>query len=70
MKIKLGKKSPQRSYIGKNEVSVRCADCFKYKCFWPHNWQYTESNGRIVNDYRCNTRENRGCPDVPEKITE
>lgn len=63
MKIKLTPKHKNYNYVGKNEVDVANSDCAKRKCFSPHNWYYTLGNGKIVDSFRCNTREHKGCPE-------
>lgn len=66
MKITLTRSHKYYAYVGKRSVCVQSRDCGKYKCFAPHNWMYTRSDGRVISDFRCNTRENFGCPDGPD----
>lgn len=62
MKITLKKSHKNYDYVGKNPISVCCKDCADKFCFSPHNWSYRRTDGKIVNDFRCNTREHKGCP--------
>lgn len=64
MKIKLSKNHKYKNYLKNNAVSVCCKDCANKNCFSPHNWSYRRTDGKLINDFRCNTREHHGCPDM------
>lgn len=64
MEIKLPNTHSQKSHVGNNKVSVSDEKCLDRKCFSPHNWSYRRTDGKIINDFRCNTREHQGCPEV------
>ena len=66
MKTILPKNHKYKSYVGKNGIEIRNLDCLNYTCFSAHNRNYTRTDGKIINNWCCNTRENNECPDRPE----
>ena len=58
MNIKVNK------YGTKDKVFVNVVDkhCKNKHCFKIHNYNYILSNGKVVNNWMCRTRELYGCP--------
>jgi len=63
MLVKLKRSHPKWGYVGLNNVDVADEMCPDKQCFSPHNYQYTNSKGKVILDYRCKTREYGGCPE-------
>ena len=61
MEIKLKKNNKYKNYVKNELVSVCDCDCAEKKCFHVHNYYYKLSNGKIVNSFRCHTREGGRC---------
>ena len=67
MKTILPKNHKYKNYVGRNGVEIADLPCLDYSCFHPHNRSYTRTDGKVINNWVCNTRENYGCPDRPKK---
>lgn len=70
MMIRIPRDHKYKDMVGPHPVAVVEPDCPTYKCFRPHNYMYTRTDGKIIADVRCMTRERMGCPDYPEDLKE
>ncbi len=66
MKVRIPKTHKSKGIVGPYPVDVVEPDCPTYRCFRPHNYNYTRTDGKIITDWRCATREGTGCPEDPE----